>query len=124
MPVRRRTVAAVAALGVVPLALTRLASAPASAHGRTGDPVSRVSQSASAPSDEQIAEGAGKPAVEHHGHGDAGASTSTAATTVAAADEPRAAGSSEALAETGGDDSASYIAVGGAAGNSGRRQGR
>ncbi|MEV0180779.1 lytic polysaccharide monooxygenase [Streptomyces sp. NPDC050625] len=40
----RRTAAAVAALGLAPLALTALAAAPASAHGSMGDPVSRVSQ--------------------------------------------------------------------------------
>ncbi|MGW1957367.1 lytic polysaccharide monooxygenase [Streptomyces sp. NPDC001920] len=40
----RRTTAAAAVLGLAPLALTALASAPASAHGSMGDPVSRVSQ--------------------------------------------------------------------------------
>ncbi|MBL1107702.1 lytic polysaccharide monooxygenase [Streptomyces sp. 5-8] len=35
---------AVGVLGLVPLALTALAAAPASAHGSMGDPVSRVSQ--------------------------------------------------------------------------------
>ncbi|MEV6049854.1 lytic polysaccharide monooxygenase [Streptomyces sp. NPDC052107] len=45
MPARaRRTAAAVAVLGLPPLALTALAAAPASAHGSMGDPVSRVSQ--------------------------------------------------------------------------------
>ena len=43
MPARRKA-AAVAALGLTPLALTALAAAPASAHGSLGDPVSRVSQ--------------------------------------------------------------------------------
>lgn len=42
MPARRK--AAVAAVGLAPLALTALAAAPASAHGSMGDPVSRVSQ--------------------------------------------------------------------------------
>ncbi|MFJ3305810.1 lytic polysaccharide monooxygenase [Streptomyces sp. NPDC086549] len=42
MPVRRKVVVAV--LGVVPLAVTVLAAAPASAHGSMGDPVSRVAQ--------------------------------------------------------------------------------
>ncbi|MFE1296017.1 lytic polysaccharide monooxygenase [Streptomyces sp. NPDC057413] len=41
---RRRTAAAVAALGLAPLALTALAAAPAAAHGTMGDPVSRVAQ--------------------------------------------------------------------------------
>lgn len=40
----RRKAAAVAALGLTPLALTALAATPASAHGSMGDPVSRVSQ--------------------------------------------------------------------------------
>ncbi|MFE6620868.1 lytic polysaccharide monooxygenase [Streptomyces sp. NPDC057740] len=43
MPARRKA-AAVATLGLAPLALTALATAPASAHGSMGDPVSRVSQ--------------------------------------------------------------------------------
>ncbi|MFF5160470.1 lytic polysaccharide monooxygenase [Streptomyces sp. NPDC000348] len=42
MPARRK--AAVAVVGLVPLALTGLSAAPASAHGSMGDPVSRVSQ--------------------------------------------------------------------------------
>lgn len=43
MPARRKA-AAVATLGLTPLALTVLATAPAWAHGSMGDPVSRVSQ--------------------------------------------------------------------------------
>ncbi|WP_405874509.1 lytic polysaccharide monooxygenase [Streptomyces sp. NBC_00005] len=70
---------------------------------------------ASAPSDEQIEDGADKSTVEHHGHGDADASTSADPTTAAAANEPNAAGTSENLAETGTDDSTPYIAIGGAA---------
>ncbi|MET8897809.1 lytic polysaccharide monooxygenase [Streptomyces albogriseolus] len=42
MSARRK--AAVAAIGVVPLALTGLSATPAAAHGSMGDPVSRVSQ--------------------------------------------------------------------------------
>ncbi|MBC2866609.1 lytic polysaccharide monooxygenase auxiliary activity family 9 protein [Streptomyces mexicanus] len=41
---RRRTAAALAALGTAPLVLTALAAAPAAAHGTMGDPVSRVFQ--------------------------------------------------------------------------------
>ncbi|MFE9769019.1 lytic polysaccharide monooxygenase [Streptomyces sp. NPDC005808] len=89
---------------------------------------------ASAPSEEQIEAGADKSTVEHNGHGDNDASTSaeptTAATdpetgepgtddpeTVAAANqaEAQAAGTSENLAETGGDGTTPYLAVGGAA---------
>ncbi|MEV6173602.1 lytic polysaccharide monooxygenase [Streptomyces sp. NPDC051954] len=72
--------------------------------------------SASAPSEEQIEDGADKSTVEHNGHGDNDASTSAEPTTEAvAANEPKAAGASENLAETGGDSSTPYIAVGGAA---------
>ncbi|MET7456966.1 lytic polysaccharide monooxygenase [Streptomyces sp. NPDC005574] len=79
---------------------------------------------ASAPSEEQIEDGADKSTVEHHGHGDDDASTSAepsaaadsaAGTAVEAAAEPRAAGASQDLAETGGDGSTPYLAVGGAA---------
>ncbi|WP_320779526.1 lytic polysaccharide monooxygenase [Streptomyces sp. CRN 30] len=79
---------------------------------------------ASAPSDEQIAAGADKSTVEHHGHGDQDATTTTDPTpaseaTQAAASgtdsELKAAGGSENLAETGGDSSTTYLAVGGAA---------
>ncbi|MFE9775473.1 lytic polysaccharide monooxygenase [Streptomyces sp. NPDC005931] len=41
MPARRK---AAVAVGLVPLALTALSAAPASAHGSMGDPVSRVAQ--------------------------------------------------------------------------------
>ncbi|MFD7436662.1 lytic polysaccharide monooxygenase [Streptomyces sp. NPDC059861] len=43
MPARRKA-ATVATVGIAPLALTVLSTAPASAHGSMGDPVSRVSQ--------------------------------------------------------------------------------
>ncbi|MBK3574104.1 lytic polysaccharide monooxygenase [Streptomyces sp. MBT65] len=71
---------------------------------------------ASAPSDQQIAAGADKSTVEHHGHGDADASTS--AEPVAATDqvnEPQPAGSSQKLAATGSNDNSPYLAMGGAA---------
>ena len=70
---------------------------------------------ASAPSDEQIEDGAAKSTVEHHGHGDADASTSADPATAVAANEPEAAGTSENLAETGSDAGTPYIALGGAA---------
>ncbi|MFJ8535135.1 lytic polysaccharide monooxygenase [Streptomyces sp. NPDC093591] len=78
--------------------------------------------SASAPSEEQIEDGADESTVEHHGHGDQDAGTS--AEPVAAAEEeqagapanrPKAAGAPENLAETGGDSSTAYLAMGGAA---------
>ncbi|WAZ20694.1 lytic polysaccharide monooxygenase [Streptomyces cinnabarinus] len=79
--------------------------------------------SASAPSEEQIEDGADESSVEHNGHGDQDASTSAEPVakeaedepTAAAANRPKAAGATENLAETGGDSSTSYIAMGGAA---------
>jgi chitin-binding protein len=68
---------------------------------------------ASAPSDEQIAAGADKSTIEHHGHGDDDASTSAEPT--APANRPKAAGSPENLAETGASTGTSYLAIGGAA---------
>ncbi|MCT9076741.1 lytic polysaccharide monooxygenase [Streptomyces fulvoviolaceus] len=87
-----------------------------SGSGTTSSPT----PSASAPSEEQIEEGADESTVEHHGHGDDDASTSaepttTSETTAAAANDVQAAGTTENLAETGGDSSTSYIAMGGAA---------
>ncbi|MGW7042957.1 lytic polysaccharide monooxygenase auxiliary activity family 9 protein [Streptomyces avermitilis] len=88
---------------------------------------------ASAPSDRQIENGADKSTVEHHGHGDSDASTSAKPTAAGSAqtaesaaksraespaksvDEPAAAGAAESLAETGGDGSTPYVAIGGAA---------
>ncbi|MGW1618629.1 lytic polysaccharide monooxygenase auxiliary activity family 9 protein [Streptomyces sp. NPDC002172] len=69
---------------------------------------------ASTPTDEQIAAGAGRSTIGHGGHGDDDASTSAAPATEANAPEP--AGSTETtLAATGGDGSAPYLAIGGAA---------
>jgi chitin-binding protein len=95
-----------------------------SGSGGTGSS-SSPAPTASAPSEEQIEDGADKSTVEHHGHGDNDASTSaeptTAASTASAAaagtdtaNQPKADGSSQNLAETGGDSSTSYIAIGGA----------
>ncbi|MET9385041.1 lytic polysaccharide monooxygenase [Streptomyces sp. NPDC002928] len=80
--------------------------------------------SASAPSEQQIEDGADKSTIEHHGHGDDDAGTSAEPSTeptaeptaeAVAANEPKAAGATENLAETGGDGSTPYLAVGGAA---------
>ncbi|MET7734071.1 lytic polysaccharide monooxygenase [Streptomyces sp. NPDC005402] len=76
--------------------------------------------SASAPSEEQIEDGSRKSTIEHHGHGDDDAGTSArpvAATGTAspAANDVQVAGASQNLAETGGDSSTSYLAMGGAA---------
>lgn len=84
---------------------------------------------ASAPSEEQIAAAADKSTIEHHGHGDQDAETTTDPTDPAdpaapaadaaaagAPNEVKAAGAgTENLAETGGDSNTPYIAVGGAA---------
>ncbi|WP_089102984.1 lytic polysaccharide monooxygenase [Streptomyces hyaluromycini] len=75
---------------------------------------------ASAPTDEQIADGADKSTIEHGGHGDDDASTSAApateATEATEANAPESAGSQgPTLAETGGDGSTPYLAIGGAA---------
>ncbi|MET8686308.1 lytic polysaccharide monooxygenase [Streptomyces sp. NPDC004732] len=85
---------------------------------------------ASAPTDKDIAAGADKSSVEHHGHGDTDAKTGAEATGAApAADEaagdnqPEVNGGAEKpvttandnLAETGGDSNTPYIAMGGAA---------
>ncbi|MET8245377.1 lytic polysaccharide monooxygenase [Streptomyces sp. NPDC005202] len=83
---------------------------------------------ASAPTEQQIEDGADKSTIEHHGHGDDDARTTTDSTKAAnggseatAADRPsrpnrpKAAGTPENLAETGGDGSTPYLAVGGAA---------
>jgi chitin-binding protein len=77
---------------------------------------SNPAPSASAPSDEQIAAGADKSTVGHHGHGGADASASAEPTpTVTEANQPQTEGTSQNLAETGGDSSTSYLAMGGAA---------
>ncbi|MZE73540.1 LAETG motif-containing sortase-dependent surface protein, partial [Streptomyces sp. SID5789] len=83
---------------------------------------------ASAPTDEQLAAAADKSTIEHQGHGDQDAETTTDPTDpatapdtpdTAAAAEPNqvkaAGGGTENLAETGGDSGTPYIAVGGAA---------
>lgn len=88
---------------------------------------------ASAPTDEEIKDGEDQSSVEHGGHGDNHAETGAEATAAApqssrpappseqvatpAPNEPAAAGSDtgERLAETGGDATTSYLAMGGAA---------
>ncbi|MFI6208652.1 lytic polysaccharide monooxygenase [Streptomyces sp. NPDC051041] len=100
---------------------------------------------ASAPSEEQIEAGTGKSTIEHDGHGDDDARTTTGPTTPAARtggsasgtgtgtgdgtgeasaavpadgsapNQPKAAGAAAHLAETGGDGGTPYLAAGGAA---------
>ncbi|MGW3289139.1 lytic polysaccharide monooxygenase auxiliary activity family 9 protein [Streptomyces sp. NPDC001002] len=98
----------------------------------TTAPSAPPAPTASSPSDEQIADGADKSTIEHHGHGDDDPSTSAQPTQEATEDaangangdvepaavnEPKAAGSSEPedLAATGGGDNTPYLAMGGAA---------
>ncbi|MEU3840003.1 lytic polysaccharide monooxygenase [Streptomyces sp. NPDC028635] len=88
------------------------------ASGDTASSAPAPAPSASAPSDEQIAAGAGKSTVGHHGHGNAGPRTPaepTAEPKAARPNQPQAEGAGEHLAETGGDGSTPYAAVGGAA---------
>ncbi|MFB8117486.1 lytic polysaccharide monooxygenase [Streptomyces sp. NPDC055962] len=88
---------------------------------------------ASAPSEEEIDEGAGQSSVEHGGHGDDDAATGAEVTEAAPAAEAEDTGANapepndvaaspvgavpgdDALAETGGSGSTSYLAMGGAA---------
>ncbi|GAA2561855.1 carbohydrate-binding protein CbpC [Streptomyces levis] len=84
--------------------------------------------SASAPTEEQIEQGNDKSTIEHGGHGDDDPSTSAEPAAAprdttedepkaaaAAPNEPKAAGAGAGLAETGGDGSTPYVAIGGAA---------
>ncbi|MEV6161006.1 lytic polysaccharide monooxygenase [Streptomyces sp. NPDC052052] len=86
---------------------------------------------ASAPTEQEIAQGAEKSSVEHNGHGDDDAATGAEVTEAAPAagsgsgpaeanaPEPDSATTpapvGESLAETGGDSSTRYLAIGGAA---------
>ncbi|MDN3022069.1 lytic polysaccharide monooxygenase [Streptomyces sp. S.PB5] len=103
-------------------------SGGAGGDGSGGGTTTSPAPSASAPSEEQIEEGADESTVEHGGHGDDDAGTSaepaaaetteaTEAETSAAApvNDVKAAAATEDLAETGGDSSTPYLAMGGAA---------
>ncbi|WP_406860001.1 lytic polysaccharide monooxygenase [Streptomyces sp. HUAS MG47] len=75
----------------------------------------------SAPTDQQIEDGAGKSSVDHGGHGGDDGHETTAATPAPNAPAPAgapapasASGADEELAETGGDASTTYLAAGGA----------
>ena len=71
--------------------------------------------SASAPSQEQIEAGAEKSTVENHGHGDDDPATTADPVAADTGNQVKAAGGTQDLAETGGDDSTPYLMVGGAA---------
>jgi chitin-binding protein len=64
---------------------------------------------ASAPTDRQIAAGADRSTMSHHGHG------GDAAAAPRSANAPEIAGSSRSLAETGASTGTTYLALGGAA---------
>ncbi|MER6447782.1 lytic polysaccharide monooxygenase auxiliary activity family 9 protein [Streptomyces venezuelae] len=80
-------------------------------------PSDKPADKPSAPTDEQIAEGAGKSTVEHNGHGDNDPKTNgtngSAAVPIAAGSSSPAAGNN--LAETGGNSATPTIAIAGAA---------
>ncbi|MCH0567190.1 lytic polysaccharide monooxygenase [Streptomyces sp. MUM 2J] len=107
----------------------------------TGGGAPATAPAATAPSEQQIEDGAGKSTIEHHGHGDQDAATTTdpapahpAATaepavqpgpgtgsgsdgensTESGANRPRAAGAGRGLAETGGGRGTAFLALGGA----------
>ncbi|MFI6643380.1 lytic polysaccharide monooxygenase [Streptomyces sp. NPDC050504] len=75
---------------------------------------------AAAPSDEEIAAGAGKSTVDHQGHGgdapaEHGAGHGTQVAAAVPVPAPGAKGGAEHLAATGGDSDTAYYAVGGVA---------
>ncbi|MFE5624376.1 lytic polysaccharide monooxygenase [Streptomyces virginiae] len=82
---------------------------------------SKPADKPSAPTDEQIADGAGKSTVEHNGHGDNDPKTNGAAAPLPSASSPSSAGSTGSgtaaggnLAETGGNSATPSIAIAGA----------
>ncbi|MGW5461072.1 lytic polysaccharide monooxygenase auxiliary activity family 9 protein [Streptomyces sp. NPDC003996] len=84
----------------------------------TGSAGGGPAPTASAPSDRQIAAGADKSTMRHHGHGGdtAGApARRPSQQSSTAPNEPRAAGASHDLAETGASAGTGYAAIGGAA---------
>ncbi|GAA2933406.1 lytic polysaccharide monooxygenase [Streptomyces enissocaesilis] len=98
----------------------------------TGGSGAAPAPTASAPTEQEVADGADESTVEHNGHGDDDHETGaevTAPATGQAADEPAAnapeangtgaaqpvTAAGENLAETGGDGTTRYLAIGGAA---------
>ncbi|MFE2167330.1 lytic polysaccharide monooxygenase [Streptomyces sp. NPDC059447] len=88
------------------------------AGGATAKPTAKASASAtaapSAPTDQQIADGAGKSTVEHNGHGDNDPKTNGSSTPVPASAAPVPTRAAHNLAETGGNGATPVIAVAGA----------
>ncbi|MFF8377411.1 lytic polysaccharide monooxygenase [Streptomyces sp. NPDC015661] len=89
-------------------------TAPAPATSAPAAPASSA-PTASAPTDEQIRAGEGESTVEHGGHGGHGAAGGTTDPAPNAPAPAAGSGSGVELAETGGDATTPYLAVGGAA---------
>ncbi|MGW7301146.1 lytic polysaccharide monooxygenase auxiliary activity family 9 protein [Streptomyces sp. NPDC054829] len=103
----------------------------ASGGGDTTKPETSPAPTASAPSEEQIEDGADQSTIEHGGHGDQDANTTAdpvdgrndeqndakndANEPSAEPNQPKADGAGQNLAEIGGDSSTGYLAMGGAA---------
>ncbi|MFE9469079.1 lytic polysaccharide monooxygenase [Streptomyces virginiae] len=101
---------------------------PSTGGGNGNGNGSKPSDKPSAPTDQQIADGAGKSSVEHHGHGDNDPKTNGAAgaplpspSSPSSADSSDSAGSAGSgtpaggnLAETGGNSATPSIAIAGA----------
>ncbi|MFG3096696.1 lytic polysaccharide monooxygenase [Streptomyces sp. NPDC048202] len=90
------------------------AAAPAGTAKVTKSAKAAPAPTVSAPSERQIAAGADRSTVEHHGHGDDDPSTSAEPVSTAP-NTPQPAGTSAPLAETGTPTGTSYAAIGGAA---------
>ncbi|MYV42168.1 chitin-binding protein [Streptomyces sp. SID1328] len=89
------------------------AAAPAGPAKVTKSARTTPAPTVSAPSERQIAAGADRSTVEHHGHGDNDPSTS-AKPVSPAPNAPQPEGTSVPLAETGAPTGTSYAAIGGA----------
>ncbi|AOR35199.1 chitin-binding protein [Streptomyces fodineus] len=83
--------------------------------GGTVSTGSAPAPTASAPSDRQIAAGADKSTMRHHGHGGDMAGPAQQPAAASAPNAPKAAGASRDLAETGASSGTAYVAIGGAA---------
>ncbi|MEW2318555.1 lytic polysaccharide monooxygenase auxiliary activity family 9 protein [Streptomyces bauhiniae] len=91
------------------------AAAPAGTAKVTKSAKTTPAPTVSPPSERQIAAGADRSTVEHHGHGDDDPSTSAQPVTPATPNAPQPEGTSVPLAETGTPTGTSYAAIGGAA---------
>ncbi|MFF9361418.1 lytic polysaccharide monooxygenase auxiliary activity family 9 protein [Streptomyces griseoluteus] len=89
------------------------AAAPAGTAKVTKSARTTPTPTVSAPSERQIAAGADRSTVEHHGHGDNDPGTS-AKPVIPSPNSPQPEGTSVPLAETGAPTGTSYAAIGGA----------